>query len=150
MRRFDPGYVRARELVATGELGRIEQFRASSRDTYPPPVAYLRTAGGSFLDMAIHDLDLARFLVGEVEEVHAWAAVLFDDRFAEADDFDTAVTMLRFRDGALGVVETARHSAWGYDIRTEVAGATGQGRRRRRAEDTGCPHAPVRCRGRPV
>ena len=126
MRRFDPGYMRARELVATGELGRIEQFRASSRDTYPPPVAYLRTAGGSFLDMAIHDLDLARFLVGEVEEVHAWAAVLFDDRFAEADDFDTAVTMLRFRDGALGVVETARHSAWGYDIRTEVAGAKGK------------------------
>ena len=76
--------------------------------------------------MAIHDLDLARFLVDEVEEVHAWAAVLFDDRFAEADDFDTAVTMLRFRNGALGVVETARHSAWGYDIRTEVAGATGK------------------------
>jgi myo-inositol 2-dehydrogenase / D-chiro-inositol 1-dehydrogenase len=126
MRRFDPGYVRARELIATGELGRIEQFRAASRDTYPPPVEYLLSAGGSFLDMAVHDLDLARFLVGEVEEVHAWAAVLFDDRFAEADDFDTAVTMLRFRDGALGVVETARHSAWGYDIRTEIAGATGK------------------------
>ena len=73
--------------------------------------------------MAVHDLDLARFLVGEVDEVHAWASVLFDDRFAQADDFDTAVTMLRFRDGALGVVETARHSAWGYDIRTEVAGS---------------------------
>ena len=76
--------------------------------------------------MAVHDLDLARFLVGEVEEVHAWASVLFDDRFAQADDFDTAVTMLRFRNGALGVVETARHSAWGYDIRTEVAGAVGK------------------------
>ena len=126
MRRFDPGYVSARDLIASGELGRIEQFRASSRDTYPPPVEYLRTAGGSFLDMAVHDLDLARFLVGEVEEVHAWASVLFDDRFAEADDFDTAVAMLRFRDGALGVVETARHSAWGYDIRTEIAGATGK------------------------
>ena len=126
MRRFDPGYLRAHELVASGELGRIEQFRAASRDTFPPPVEYLRTAGGSFLDMAVHDLDLARFLVGEVEEVHAWAAVLFDDRFAKADDFDTAVTMLRFRDGALGVVETARHSAWGYDIRTEIAGATGK------------------------
>ena len=76
--------------------------------------------------MAVHDLDLARFLVGEVEEVHAWASVLFDDRFAQADDFDTAVTMLRFRNGALGVVETARHSAWGYDIRTEVAGRLGK------------------------
>ena len=126
MRRFDPGYQRAKQLIDAGELGRIEQFRASSRDTFPPSLEFLLTAGGSFLDMAVHDLDLARFLVGEVEEVHAWAGVLFDDRFAQADDFDTAVTMLRFRNGALGVVETARHSAWGYDIRTEVAGAVGK------------------------
>ncbi len=126
MRRFDPGYVRAKALIDAGELGRLEQFRAYSRDTYPPSLAFLLTAGGSFLDMAIHDFDLARFLVGEVEEVHAWASVLFDDRFAQAGDFDTAVTMLRFRSGALGVVETARHSAWGYDIRTEVAGAVGK------------------------
>jgi myo-inositol 2-dehydrogenase / D-chiro-inositol 1-dehydrogenase len=123
MRRFDPGYVRAKELIATGELGRIEQFRAYSRDTFPPPVEFLLASGGSFLDMAVHDLDLARFLVGEVKEVHAWASVLFDERFAKADDWDTSVAMLRFRNGALGVVETARHSAWGYDIRTEVAGA---------------------------
>jgi myo-inositol 2-dehydrogenase/D-chiro-inositol 1-dehydrogenase len=123
MRRFDPGYARAKALIDGGELGRIEQFRAASRDTFPPPLEYLLTSGGSFLDMAVHDLDLARFLVGEVEEVHAWASVLFDERFAQADDFDTAVTMLRFRHGALGVVETARHSEWGYDIRTEVAGS---------------------------
>ncbi len=126
MRRFDPGYERAKALVDSGELGRIEQFRAYSRDTFPPPLEFLLTAGGSFLDMAIHDLDLARFLVGEVEEVHAWASVLFDERFATADDWDTSVAMLRFANGALGVVETARHSAWGYDIRTEVAGASGK------------------------
>jgi myo-inositol 2-dehydrogenase/D-chiro-inositol 1-dehydrogenase len=126
MRRFDPGYQRAKELIDSGEIGRVEQFRAYSRDTYPPSLEFLLTAGGSFLDMAIHDLDLARFLVGEVEEVHAWASVLFDERFTMAGDFDTAVTMLRFRNGALGVVETARHSEWGYDIRTEVAGAAGK------------------------
>ena len=97
--------------------------------------------------MAVHDLDLARFLVGEVEEVHAWASVLFDERFAKADDWDTSVIMLKFRNGALGVVETARHSEWGYDIRTEVAGADGQGRRRRRAEDPG-DHLPRRSAGR--
>ncbi len=126
MRRFDPGYVRAKELIDSGELGRIEQFRAYSRDTYPPPLEFIRHSGGSFLDMSVHDFDLARFLVGEVEEVVAWGGVLFDDRFAEGDDVDTAVTMLRFRNGALGVVEMARHSAWGYDIRTEVAGANGK------------------------
>ena len=126
MRRFDPGYVRAKELIESGELGRIEQFRAYSRDTYPPPVEFIRNSGGSFLDMSVHDFDLARFLVGEVEEVSAWGSVLADERFAEGGDIDTAVTMLRFRNGALGVVEMSRHSAWGYDIRTEVAGALGK------------------------
>ncbi|MBF6605011.1 MAG: Gfo/Idh/MocA family oxidoreductase [Chloroflexi bacterium] len=126
MRRFDPGYVRAKELIASGELGRIEQFRSYSRDTYPPSAAFIRDSGGSFLDMSVHDFDLARFLVGEVEEVSAWGSVLFDDRFGDGGDIDTAVTMLRFRNGALGVVEMSRHSAWGYDIRTEVAGAAGK------------------------
>jgi myo-inositol 2-dehydrogenase/D-chiro-inositol 1-dehydrogenase len=64
--------------------------------------------------------------VGEVEEVHAWATVLYDERFAKADDWDTSLAVLRFRDGALGVVETSRHSAWGYDIRAEVAGSIGK------------------------
>jgi len=126
MRRFDPGYAAAKARIASGELGRVEQFRALSRDTYPPPVEFLHHAGGIFLDMAVHDLDLARFLVGEVEEVTAWAAVLAEPSFAEADDFDTALATLRFANGAMGVVETARHSAWGYDIRTEVAGAKGK------------------------
>jgi myo-inositol 2-dehydrogenase / D-chiro-inositol 1-dehydrogenase len=125
-RRFDPGYMRAKERIDAGELGRIETFRALGRDTYPPSLEFLRTSGGLFLDMAVHDLDLARFLVGEVEEVQAWGANLLDDRFREAGDIDTAVTLLRFRDGALGTVETARHSAWGYDIRTEVAGSEGK------------------------
>ena len=123
MRRFDPGYARAKQMIDAGELGRIEQFRALSRDTNPPPLEFLLTCGGSFLDMSVHDLDVARFLVGEVEEVHAWASVLFDERFAKADDWDTSVIMMKFRNGALGVVETARHSTWGYDIRAEVAGA---------------------------
>lgn len=126
MRRFDPGYVMAKARIDAGELGRLETFRALSRDTFPPSLDYLRTSGGLFLDMAVHDLDLARFLVGEVEEVQAWGSVLIDERFAAADDADTAVTMLRFRNGVLGVVETSRRSAWGYDIRTEVAGSTGK------------------------
>lgn len=126
MRRFDPGYVMAKERIESGALGRLETFRALSRDTYPPSLEFLKTSGGLFLDMAVHDLDLARFLVGEVEEVQAWGSVLIDERFAQADDIDTAVTMLRFRNGVLGVIETSRRSTWGYDIRTEVAGSTGK------------------------
>ncbi len=123
MRRYDPGYARAKELIDAGELGRIEQFHAYSRDVNPPPLEFLLHAGGSFLDMSVHDLDLARFLVGEVDEVHAWATTLFDDRFTQANDWDTAAIMLRFNNGAMGVIETARHSTWGYDIRAEVSGA---------------------------
>jgi myo-inositol 2-dehydrogenase/D-chiro-inositol 1-dehydrogenase len=126
MRRFDPGYARAKQRIETGELGRIELFRALSRDTYPPSLEFLLGSGGIFLDMAVHDLDLARFLVGEVEEVQAWGTVLVDEKFAKANDVDTAVTFLKFVNGALGVVETSRHSNWGYDIRTEVAGAIGK------------------------
>jgi myo-inositol 2-dehydrogenase / D-chiro-inositol 1-dehydrogenase len=126
MRRFDPGYARAKQKIDTGELGRIELFRALSRDTYPPSLEFLRGSGGLFLDMAVHDLDLARFLIGEVEEVNAWGTVLVDERFSEAHDADTAVTLLRFANGALGVIETSRHSNWGYDIRTEIAGSVGK------------------------
>jgi myo-inositol 2-dehydrogenase/D-chiro-inositol 1-dehydrogenase len=125
MRRYDPGYVSAKQRIDAGELGRIETFRALSRDTYPPSLKFLRQSGGLFLDMAVHDLDLARFLVGEVEEVHSWGTV-FASRFAEAEAADTAVTFLRFVNGAFGVVETSRRSNWGYDIRTEVAGAEGK------------------------
>ena len=126
MRRFDPGYAKAKARITAGELGKLETFRALSRDTYPPSLNFLKSSGGLFLDMAVHDLDLARFLVGEVEEVQAWGAVLIDERFAQANDADTAMTLLRFKNGVLGVTETSRRSNWGYDIRTEVAGSIGK------------------------
>jgi myo-inositol 2-dehydrogenase/D-chiro-inositol 1-dehydrogenase len=126
MRRFDPGYAKAKAMIEAGELGKLETFRALSRDTYPPSFEFLLGSGGLFLDMSVHDLDLARFLVGEVEEVYAWGGVLIDERFARAKDADTAATLLKFKNGVLGVVETSRHSNWGYDIRTEVAGSVGK------------------------
>jgi myo-inositol 2-dehydrogenase/D-chiro-inositol 1-dehydrogenase len=126
MRRFDPGYTAAKARIVAGDLGKIETFRALSRDTYPPSLKFLLGSGGLFLDMAVHDLDLARYLVGEVEEVTAWGSVLVDERFAQANDADTAVTLLRFKNGVLGVLETSRRSNWGYDIRTEVAGSLGK------------------------
>jgi myo-inositol 2-dehydrogenase/D-chiro-inositol 1-dehydrogenase len=126
MRRFDPGYAKAKAKIDAGKLGKLETFRALSRDTYPPSLEYLLGSGGLFLDMSVHDLDLARFLVGEVEQVSAWASVLIDDKFAQANDADTAVTLLQFKNGVLGVIETSRLSNWGYDIRTEVAGSVGK------------------------
>src|SRR5580693_5921452 len=126
MRRYDPGYAKAKAKIEAGELGKLETFRALSRDTYPPSLEFLLGSGGLFLDMSVHDFDLARFLVGEVDEVCAWGGVLIDERFAQANDADTAFTLLRFKNGVLGVVETSRRSNWGYDIRTEVAGSVGK------------------------
>lgn len=123
MRRFDPGYAAAKRRIEAGELGSIERFRALSCDYAPPPLEYVRTSGGIFVDMSVHDFDLARFLVGEVAEVHAWGATLIDSKFAEAGDVDTALTLLRFQNGALGSVEATRRTSWGYDIRTEIAGS---------------------------
>jgi myo-inositol 2-dehydrogenase/D-chiro-inositol 1-dehydrogenase len=123
MRRFDPGYAAAKRRIELGEVGHIERFRAVSCDFNPPPLGFIRTSGGIFVDMLVHDFDLARFLVGEVAEVSAWGATLIDPGYAAAGDVDTAVAMLRFASGALGVVEGARRTTWGYDIRTEVAGS---------------------------
>jgi myo-inositol 2-dehydrogenase/D-chiro-inositol 1-dehydrogenase len=123
MRRFDPGYVAAKRAIMAGDVGRVERFRAVSCDMSPPPLAFIATSGGIFVDMFVHDFDMARFLVGEVEEVSAWGSILVEPAYAEAGDVDTAVAMLRFRSGALGVVEGGRRTTWGYDIRTEVAGS---------------------------
>ncbi|RTG99372.1 inositol 2-dehydrogenase [Thermus scotoductus] len=125
-RRFDPGYAQAKALLEEGALGQVDQFRAVGRDPFPPPLAYLATSGGIFLDMGVHDLDLARFLVGEVEEVFAWGTVRVDPEIGALGDVDTATLVLRFRNGALGVVENSRRAVYGYDIRTEVFGEKGK------------------------
>ena len=123
MRRFDPGYAAAKRKIEAGEVGRVERFRAISCDFTPPALKFVKTSGGIFVDMLVHDFDLARFLVGEIEEVSAWGSALIDPAFAGAGDVDTAVAMLRFANGALGVLEGARRTTWGYDIRTEIAGS---------------------------
>ncbi len=125
-RRFDAGYRRARHLLDRGAVGAVDQFRAVGRDPAPPPIAYLKESGGLFLDMAIHDFDLARFLVGEVESVVAYGAVRVDPAIGEIGDIDTAVTLLFFENGAQGVVENSRRATYGYDIRTEIFGERGK------------------------
>ena len=125
-RRFDPGFAGAKQQIEAGVLGRIEQFRAVGRDPGPPPMEYLRASGGQFIDQVVHEFDMARYLVGEVEEVLAWGAVRVDPAIAELGDTDTAITQLRFRNGALGVIESSRRAVYGYDIRTEVFGSLGK------------------------
>jgi len=125
-RRFDPSFARARELVASGELGTPQIVRITSRDPAPPPIDYVRVSGGLFLDMAIHDLDMARFLIGQdALEIYATGAVLVDPAIGAAGDIDTALTTLRFAGGALGSIDNSRRAVYGYDQRVEVLCAEG-------------------------
>lgn len=125
-RRFDAGFAQARTRILAGELGRVEQFAATGRDPAPPPLSYLRASGGIFLDQAIHDLDIARFLVGEVEEVLAVGDAKVDPAIAELGDADTTTVLLKFAGGAQGVVQNSRRAVYGYDVRAEVFGSGGK------------------------
>jgi myo-inositol 2-dehydrogenase / D-chiro-inositol 1-dehydrogenase len=125
-RRFDPAHRSVRDAVASGALGALQIVRITSRDPEPPPLAYVEVSGGIFLDMTVHDFDMARFVTGsEVEEIYARGEVRVDSAIARADDLDTAVVTLRHADGTLTLIDNSRHSAYGYDQRVEVFGANG-------------------------
>jgi myo-inositol 2-dehydrogenase / D-chiro-inositol 1-dehydrogenase len=125
-RRFDPPYALAKQKLLAGEIGEIEQFISVMRDPAPPTLEYVKISGGIFLDQSIHELDCARFLVGEVEEISAWGAVLIDPAIGELGDVDTGMISMRFKNGALGVIQNSRRSAYGYDVRSEVFGSKGK------------------------
>ena len=125
-RRFDANYARVRHAITSGEIGEPHILHIISRDPAPPPLAYIKVSGGIFVDMAIHDFDMARFLIGsEVEEVYVQADVRVDPAIGQAGDVDTAVTMLRFKNGVIGTIDNSRKAAYGYDQRVEVFGSGG-------------------------
>jgi myo-inositol 2-dehydrogenase / D-chiro-inositol 1-dehydrogenase len=126
-RRFDSNFIRVREAVASGEIGTPNLMHIISRDPAPPPLSYLRPSGGIFLDMMIHDFDMARYLIGdEVEEIYASAGVMIDPGFRNEDDFDTALVVLHFRGGAIGTIDNSRNAVFGYDQRVEILGSKGK------------------------
>jgi myo-inositol 2-dehydrogenase/D-chiro-inositol 1-dehydrogenase len=112
--------------VARGDVGEPHLVRISSRDPAPPPIEYVRVSGGIFLDMTIHDFDMARFVTGsEVVEVYARGAVRVDPEFGEADDVDTALITLVHENGCLTAIDNSRQAVYGYDQRVEVFGSAG-------------------------
>ena len=125
-RRYDHNFLRARERVAAGDIGDVHIVKITSRDPAPPPIEYVKVSGGLFLDMAIHDFDMARFLSGsEVKEVTAKGAVLIDENIGKEGDVDTAVITLLFENGAIGIIDNSRQAVYGYDQRIEVFGSKG-------------------------
>jgi myo-inositol 2-dehydrogenase/D-chiro-inositol 1-dehydrogenase len=126
-RRFDANFARVRQAVASGEIGTPRLMHIISRDPAPPPVAYVRVSGGMFMDMTIHDFDMARFLIGdEVEEIYTSGGVMVDPEIGKAGDLDTALIVLRFRNGVIGSIDNCRQAAYGYDQRVEILGSEGK------------------------
>jgi myo-inositol 2-dehydrogenase/D-chiro-inositol 1-dehydrogenase len=125
-RRFDANFRRMWELIREGTLGDLHMLRITSRDPAPPPIEYIKVSGGIFLDMMIHDFDMARYLAAEeVEEVFAAGAVRIDPKIGKAGDIDTAVVTLQFADGCLATIDNSRRAVYGYDQRVEVFGSKG-------------------------
>jgi myo-inositol 2-dehydrogenase/D-chiro-inositol 1-dehydrogenase len=125
-RRFDPAHQSVRDAVASGSIGEPHLLRITSRDPYPPPASYVRASGGIFLDMAIHDFDMARYVTAsEVVEVYARGAVRIDPSFEEAGDVDTALVVLVHESGCITSIDNSRQTSYGYDQRVEVFGLRG-------------------------
>ncbi|EKD73389.1 MAG: hypothetical protein ACD_45C00332G0002 [uncultured bacterium] len=125
-RRFDANFAKIKSILQNQTIGKPHVLRITSRDPDIPSADYLKSSSGMFLDMTIHDFDMARFLLGsEIEEIYASGGVLIHSLFKEYNDIDTAVVQLKFTDGSLGVIDNSRRAAYGYDQRVEVFGSLG-------------------------
>lgn len=125
-RRFDPDFMLARQSVREGRIGDLQIVKITSRDPGLPPIDYIRNSGGLFMDMAIHDFDMARYIMGkEVKEVYARGLVVVDRAVGEAGDIDTALTTLIFEDDTYAVIDNSRKAVYGYDQRLEIFGKGG-------------------------
>lgn len=125
-RRFDHNFAAVRRAYDAGKIGEAHILKITSRDPEPPNPAYIKVSGGMFLDMTIHDFDMACFLTNsDVEEVYVQSAVLVDPAIGEQGDVDTAIITLKMKNGALAVIDNSRRAAYGYDQRAELFGSKG-------------------------
>ena len=125
-RRFDPNFVKAKEATLSGEVGDVHVIKITSRDPEAPPLSYVKSSGGIFFDMTIHDFDMARFLAGsEPVEIFAVGDALINKEILQYDDIDTAIITIKFENGAMAVIDNSRQAAYGYDQRIEVFGTKG-------------------------
>lgn len=125
-RRFDAAHAAVQEAAASGALGDLHLLKITSRDPEPPPIEYVKVSGGMFVDMTIHDFDMARFVTGsEIIEVYTQAAVRIDPAIGEAGDVDTAIIVLTHENGCITTIDNSRQAVYGYDQRVEAFGSAG-------------------------
>jgi len=125
-RRFDPNFAEVRRQIDAGAIGSVEMVSITSRDPGAPPADYIKRSGGIFRDMAIHDFDIARFLLGEEPvTVYASASVLVDPEIGALGDYDSASIVLTTRSGRIAQISNSRRASYGYDQRIEAHGSKG-------------------------
>lgn len=136
-RRFDPNFAHLQNRLAHGDIGDVEIVTIQSRDPSPPPISYIETSGGLFRDMMIHDLDMARFLLGEEPiSVYAVGSSLVDPAIGKTGDVDTAAVTLSTASGKICQISNSRRASYGYDQRIEVHGSKGMMRAENMLENT--------------
>lgn len=125
-RRFDPNFAKAKKSILDGDVGQVHVIKITSRDPEAPPISYVKSSGGIFVDMTIHDFDMARFLAdSEPVQVFAVGDALINKEILQYDDIDTAIITIKFENGAMAVIDNSRQAAYGYDQRVEVFGSKG-------------------------
>lgn len=125
-RRFDPNFVKAKKTILDGDVGQVHVIKITSRDPEAPPLSYVKSSGGIFADMTIHDFDMARFLAGsEPVQIYAIGDALINKEILQYDDIDTAIITIKFENGSMAVIDNSRQAAYGYDQRIEVFGSKG-------------------------
>ena len=123
-RRFDPNFRAMQARIAAGEIGEVELITILSRDPSPPPLEYVKSSGGLFRDMMVHDFDMARFLLGEEPvELFAQGACLVDPAIGDVGDVDTAAVTMKTASGKIAQISNSRRASYGYDQRIEVHGS---------------------------
>jgi myo-inositol 2-dehydrogenase/D-chiro-inositol 1-dehydrogenase len=124
--RMDPSFAAVRQAVKDGQIGTLRSIHIISRDPAPPPISYIQSSGGLFLDMTIHDFDMARYISGgNAVEVYARGENLVDPDIGKVGDIDSAYIIIRFDNGVTAMIENSRQCAYGYDQRLEAFGSAG-------------------------
>jgi len=124
-RRFDPDFMKVKKMVDDGKIGKVQTIKITSRDPNPPSINYIKNSGGLFIDMTIHDFDMACYIANaEVNEVYASGNTI-NKKIKQAGDIDIALTTLKFENGIICSIDNSRKSVYGYDQRIEIFGSKG-------------------------
>ena len=126
-RRYDPGHSSLKKKLLQGVIGKLEKIIITSRDPAPPPLSYLKSSGGIFKDMMVHDFDLSRFYAGsdEIDSVFATGSNMNDKKFDKIKDFELATSVMKTKKGVQCIITNSRHCSFGYDQRIELFGNKG-------------------------